>query len=250
MVEPSGFGMWELVPIGLFVLWVTQGPRGWKRTPLLSSAAVLVLVIGMLPAFDIAARQSVWLHCLQSALIHHVAPILLLLAAANQPARAVTVWDGRLMRLLVVLGFGVMSGIWMLPQLHLRLMNDPDLYVLMKWAMALSGVFLCRFMARDCQHGDILPGRRLSFSLSVAVPQLLVGLALLIVPPLYVMPAHHMAHMDGMMESAFSPQLDQSLGGLLLCMSAFLLLWADHSLYLKRSDAGAILSKPRFSNGP
>lgn len=69
MHDLSSFGMWELVPIGLFVLWVTQGPRAWEREPILSSAAVLVIVIGMLPAFDIAARHSVWLHCLQSALI-------------------------------------------------------------------------------------------------------------------------------------------------------------------------------------
>lgn len=245
MHELSSFGMWELVPIGMFVFWVTEGPRGWKREPMLSSAAVLVLVIGMLPVFDIAARHSVWLHCLQSALIHHVAPILLLLLSANQPAlRAAAGWDGRLMRLLIVIGFGVMSGIWMLPQLHLRLMEGPDLYVLMKWAMALSGVFLCRFMARDYQSGDVLRGRRLSFSLSVAVPQLLVGLALLISSPLYVMPAQEMVNMEGMMESALSPRLDQSLGGLLLCMSAFLLLWVDHSLYLNRPDADARLPEP------
>jgi len=34
-----------------------------------------------------------------------------------------------------------------------------------------------------------------------------------------------------------NPRLDQSLGGLLLCMSAFLLLWIDHGLYLNRLDA-------------
>jgi hypothetical protein len=238
MHDLSSFGMWELVPIGLFALWVTQGPHAWEREPILSSAAVLVIVIGMLPAFDIAARHSVWLHCLQSALIHHVAPILMLLASANQPPlRDAANWDGRLMRLLVVIGFGVMSGIWMLPQLHLRLMEDPDLYVLMKWAMALSGVFLCKLMARDYQSGDILRSRRLSFSLSVAIPQLLVGLALLISSPLYAMPAHDMAHMNGMMDRAMNPRLDQSLGGLLLCMSAFLLLWIDHGLYLNRLDA-------------
>jgi len=241
MPQLSSLGMWELVPIGLFVWWVTQGPRGWTRQPLLVSTAVSVFVIGMLPTFDSAARHSVWLHCLQSALIHHLAPILLLLATGDQPApRSASAGEGRLTRPLVVIGFGLMSGIWMLPQLHLRLMEDPNLYVLMKWGMAFSGVFLCRLMARDCQRSDVPLSRRLSFSLSVALPQLLVGLALLISSPLYAMPAHQMAHMHGMMVIGLSPQLDQSLGGVLLCLSALLLLWADRSLYAKRPDVGAL----------
>jgi len=208
------------------------------RQPLLLGGAALVFSMGMHPVLDAVARHSVWLHCLQSALIHHLAPVLLLFALCKapsilKPARK----DGWALRLGVVVVFGAMSGVWMLPSLHQRLMDDASLYALMKWAMALSGIWLCHAMGRYCLRGDIPLYRQWSFSLAVALPQLLVGVFLLFSPLLYPMPGHSMAHMYGMGIGEVSAQLDQVLGGVLLCLSAILLLWADRALHGKPPHA-------------
>lgn len=227
----SGFSSWvwlELLVIAVFVCWTSGGPKGWKRQPLLLGGAALVFLLGLQPALDAAARHSVWLHCLQSALIHHLAPILLLFAAAREsPAGAGFRTEGRAVRIWVVVAFGAMSGLWMLPQLHQSLMDDATLYALMKWAMAVSGLWLCRVMGRYCQRADLPLRQQWSFSLAVALPQVLVGGVLLFSPVLYPM------HGAG----AMSAQLDQLLGGALICLSALLLLWADRVLHRKPQPA-------------
>lgn len=230
MSELSGWTWLEFVGIGVFVCWTSGGPKGWKRQPLLLGGPALVFLLGMQPALDGVARHSVWLHCLQSALIHHLAPILLLFAVAREPIDQASFraegWGGRIG---VIIVFSAMSGVWMLPQLHQRLMDDATLYVLMKWAMAISGFWLCRVMGRYCRHADIALHQQWMFSLAVALPQILVGVSLVFGPPLYPMPGHSMMHMHG--AQSMSAQLDQLLGGLLMCLSALLLLWADRVMH-------------------
>lgn len=230
-----GLSSWvwlELLVIAVFVCWSSGGPKGWKRQPLLLGGAALVFLLGLQPALDAAARHSVWLHCLQSALIHHLAPILLLFAAARKsPAGTGSRAEGRAVRVWVVVAFGAMSGVWMLPQLHQRLMDDAALYALMKWAMALSGLWLCRVMGRYCQCADVPLRQQWCFSLAVALPQVLVGGVLLFGPVLYPMHGHSMTRMHG--AGAISAQLDQLLGGALIWLSALLLLWVDRVLHRK-----------------
>jgi len=226
MSELSGWAWLEWVAIAGFVWWTSGGPKGWKRKPLLLGGAALVFLLGMQPALDAVARQSVWLHCLQSALIHHLAPILLLFAVAREPAAPARFRKGGGgARIGGVIAFSAMSGVWMLPQLHQRLMDDAVLYALMKWAMAISGLWLCRVMGRCCRSADVPLHQRWTFNLAVALPQMLVGVLLVFSPPLYPMPGHSMTHMHG--AESLSAQLDQLLGGVLMCLSALLLLWAD-----------------------
>jgi hypothetical protein len=229
----SGFSSWvwlEWLVIAVFVCWTSGGPKGWKRQPLLLGGAALVFLLGLQPALDAAARHSVWLHCVQSALIHHLAPVLLLFAAAREsPGQASFKADGRGVRIWVVVAFGAMSGVWMLPQLHQRLMDDAALYALMKWAMAVSGLWLCRGMGRYCQRADVPLRKQWSFSLAVALPQVVVGVMLLFSPALYPIHGHSMTRMHG--AGDMSAQLDQILGGALICLSALLLLWVDRVLH-------------------
>ncbi|MGF6127791.1 hypothetical protein QF019_003002 [Pseudomonas frederiksbergensis] len=226
MSELSGWAWVEWLAIVMFVCWTSGGPKGWKRQPLLLGGAALVFLLGMQPALDAVARHSVWLHCLQSALIHHLAPILLLFAVAREPAaQARFRKEGWGVRIGVVVAFSAMSGIWMLPHLHQKLMNDATLYALMKWAMAVSGLWLCRVMGRDCRRADVPMHKQWTFSLAVALPQMLVGVLLVFSPPLYPMSGHSMMHMHG--ADGLSAQLDQVLGGMLMCLSALLLLGAD-----------------------
>ncbi|MGF6513046.1 hypothetical protein ABH912_000512 [Pseudomonas sp. BT76 TE3572] len=234
MSELSGWAWLEWVAIAGFVCWSSGGPKGCKRQPLLLGGAALVFLLGMQPALDAVARQSVWLHCLQSALIHHLAPILLLFAVAREPAAPARFRkEGWGARIGVIIVFSAMSGVWMLPQMHQRLMDDATLYALMKWAMAISGLWLCRVMGRYCRSADVPLHKQWTFSLAVAValPQMLVGVLLVFSPPLYPMPGHSMTSMHGAED--LSVQLDQLLGGVLMCLSALLLLWADRVMERK-----------------
>jgi hypothetical protein len=164
--EPAITGEWECMECGYIEKGIESILQG--------------LITGMQPALDLAARHSVWLHCLQSALIHHLAPILLLFAVAREPVSQARFVGGRRgLRVWVVVAFGAMSGVWMLPQLHQRLMDDATLYALMKWGMAVSGLWLCRVMGRYCHSAHIPSYKQWSFSVAVALPQLLVGLMLL-----------------------------------------------------------------------
>lgn len=132
----------------------------------------------------------------------------------------------------MVIAFSAMSGVWMLPQLHQRLMDDATFYALMKWAMAVSGRWLCRVMGRYCRRADVPLHKQRMFSLAeVALSQILVGASLVFSPPLYPMHGHSMTHMHG--GEGLSAQLDQLLGGVLMCLSALLLLWVDRVLQRK-----------------
>lgn len=242
MSELSGWACLEWVTMAVFICWVSGGPKGWNRQPLLLGGAALVFFLGMQPALDLAARHSVWLHCLQNALIRHLAPILLLFAVAREPiSQASFGEEKRGVRMWVVVAFGAMSGVWMLPQLHQRLMDDATLYSLMKWGMAVSGLWLCRVMGRYCQSADIPWYKQWSFSLAVALPQLLVGLMLVFSAPLYAMPVQPMAYLHGMEMTAcgMSAQLDQTIGGALMGLSALLLLWADRVIQRKSRRKGS-----------
>lgn len=231
MFELSSWGWLELVLIGVFIYWVTGGPERWIRQPLLLGGAVVLFSVGLHPVLDAVARHSVWLHCLQSALIHHLAPILLLFASYKTPTMCKpSVKEKGGFQLGVVVVFGTMSGVWMLPQLHQRLMDDALLYSLMKWAMAFSGVWLCHVIGNFCLRKNIPLLKQWSFSLAVALPQLFVGGFLLYGPLLYPMPGHSTGMIVG---GGVSARFDQVLGGFLLCLSAIIMLLVDRVLHSK-----------------
>lgn len=207
---------------------------------------MLVFLVGMSPALDSIARHSIWLHSLQSALIHHVGPLLLVLACVTLPCH-LTDKSPLLTRYLgsplcawtVLLSFAGMSWMWMLPELHLRLMEDADLYRMMKWGMAISGVLLC-YVTSSLYLKAGNPTRYWVFSLGVALPQIAIGLFLIASPPLYPMPEHLLAHAPNTLQTwamGLDASTDQIWGGMLLLSSALLFLAVDATRrYTRNSD--------------
>jgi len=216
-----------------FTALLAGDKAAWRTHPWLMGSVVLAYLIGLQPGLDAAARHSVALHSLQSALIHHVAPLLLLLAGAKL-AWWSRHWLPMAQRLqaspwcvaAVALSFALMSVLWVLPGLHLRLMADAGFYDAMKWGMALTGVLLCGAMA---------PGRprwALGLRLAVALPQAASGLYLMGVPPRYLMPfcTEAGAGWSGTLlhwAAGLDPRLDQYWGGALLLLSAVAFVAAD-----------------------
>lgn len=217
---------WELVAVLGFVGLVTANRGMWRTHPVCSGAAALLLLVGLHPWLDVVARQSIWLHSLQSALVHHAAPLFLVLACDGLPKRRRTMTSHLLASPLsawaVVLAFAGMSAFWMLPALHLRLMEDAQFYSAMKWGMALSGLLLCHVAAqrgRDPATGD---ATYWLFNLAVALPQAAIGGLLMASPPLYPMVCTAAVAALGL-----DARDDQRRGGAVLLASALLFLAAE-----------------------
>lgn len=216
---------WEAVAVLGFVGLVARDRRAWRAHPACQAAGALLLWVGMQPSLDAVARQSLWLHSLQSACIHHAAPMLLALACGRAaPRRGATVARRRaspLAATVLALAFAGMSGLWMLPSLHVRLMEDAQFYSAMKWGMALTGLLWCRVMVAFAGDPGIGPARYWAFSLGAAAPQVAVGIVLVVSLPLYPMIC------SASSVPVLDPVGDQRWSGVLMACSALASAMAD-----------------------
>ncbi|KAA8732448.1 hypothetical protein F4V57_10295 [Acinetobacter qingfengensis] len=223
----------EIIIIFIVIgVWMVRA-KVWRQHPYIFVTITFLFVISMHPVTDSIARHSVWLHCLQSSLIHHLIPLLLLLSQtpkatviSNRPASKTMV--GLLIFSLVT--FNLMTLMWLLPSLHVRLMQDALLYSMMKWAMVITGILLCKSMQLFNQNLYIARLNYNQFNALMLMPQVFIGIALMILPPLYAMPESIMQH-DAHSIISYLPQLslqmDQVFGGLLLLLAIILFLLID-----------------------
>lgn len=218
----------ELLLITILVGSIVADWQAWRRHPVLTASAALILVAGMYPGFDVVARQSVWLHSLQSLMIHHLAPLLMLLAGLN-PCRilpdSTRILGSAPGATLVFVSFTGMTLLWLSPNLHVSLMESPALYSLMKWGMALSGILLCNVVARQSKvgSGDIVRG--VAFNVAIAAPQTLAGIYLITSPPLYPMPGCIASPVNWL--PLLDIMQDQHLGGSLLIAASAIFFLGD-----------------------
>lgn len=218
-------GSWELCLIAALLGFLVADRKAWQTHPILASCAVFVFLVGLHPGLDAVARHSVWLHSLQSLMIHHLGPMLLLLAGFN-PFRSTPRFNRGLgstpAMLLVILSFIGMTLLWLSPGLHLSLMESARLYSVMKWSMALSGLLLCNLVTAPEWNGL---RRRTAINIAVALPQSAVGLYLTSVAPLYAMPGCIMPPPSWL--PLLDPFEDQFLGGALLIVASALFFLPD-----------------------
>lgn len=223
----------ELILIVLFIVFFILKRQKWKQHPFILSLTALLFFISMLPLTDSIVRHSVWLHCLQSSLIHHLIPFALLatlptkvMAYPNQPSTTTSS-----LIIFSILTFNLMSFMWILPALHLRLMQDALLYSVMKWGMALTGILLCQSMQAFNYYKKIAGLNYQNLNMLMLLPQALIGLALMSLPTLYAMPETlmHQQHMQivAQVMPQLSAQQDQILGGLILSIASLLFLFMD-----------------------
>lgn len=237
----------ELVLIVLFIVFFILKRQKWQQHPFTLSLTALLFLISMHPLTDSIARHSVWLHCLQSSLIHHLIPFALLVTLPPNVTTYPSQPSATTARLLIfsIVAFNLMSFMWILPALHLRLMQDALLYSAMKWGMALTGILLCQTMQAFNHYKNIAGLNYQNFNLLMLVPQALIGLTLMLLPPLYAMPEALMHHEHMQMFAQLMPQLseqhDQLVGGLILSMASFLFLLMDlkrrHTFFQFRSSS-------------
>lgn len=194
--------------------------------PMLFHFANLIFLLGMMPWFDSIARYSVWLHSTQSVMVHHLAPLLWLIALRrpvdvdtnerdNKPS-----WHITAMFLL----FAVFTWGWMLPAIHTLLMQSALVYSVMKWLMALSGLALCFTMLFRTRSASTHYWRWLN-GLMVTSPLVLLGSMMIIFPDLYQSTQGNMHHQHMMTNVPdwlyLAPYKDQFLGGVIFIVTAY-----------------------------
>ncbi len=223
---PHGLMLLDLFASSLVVLGLLRlsCKLGLARAPMLAGS--LVFLVGMLPWGDQLARFSIWLHSLQSVAIHHLAPMLWMLAfaAADRSCAQQRATHVPALSSALLLAFALFSWAWMLPSLHRVMMHDAGLYMLMRWAMALSGLALV-FVAWQAKGGR---RSRSGFgvgpwiNLVMSGPMVAWGVAMLVMPDLYSSihsPMGHSMMMAAVPDYLSLPMmLDQRLGGFIFLL--------------------------------
>lgn len=227
------FNSIEIIFIALIIVLFIFKRNQWQRHPFITSLTALFFFLSMNPITDSIARHSIWLHCLQSSFVHHLIPLTMLITISPQKSILSERPSIRTNHLTIVniIAFNAMSLMWILPTLHLRLMQDALLYSAMKWAMVLTGVFLCSTIQAFNNYKIISGLTYQNFNLLVLLPQLIIGLALMILPPLYAMPSELMqhAHFNSLAQILpdLSEQHDQMIGGFILILASTLFVLLD-----------------------
>ena len=242
---------WEFSPTvfltcALTALVYLAGQRALVRrgtAPGIWRALAFFLGLGLMYAmlqthFDYLAQHMFWIHRLQHLVLHHVAPILLVLAAPAAvmregiPIGLRTQLRGslsrlpRLKRVLLLVQHPILAAalfvgliyFWLTPSIHFTAMLDANRYRVMNWSMALDGILFWWLMLtpRAAQGAAAVGyGTRIVILCIAALLQILIGA--------YV--ALHKSELFDVYAICgrawtLDPLLDQQLGGLLTWIPA------------------------------
>ena len=198
----------------------------------------LALNYAMLQTYvDYLSAHMFWIHRFQHLVLHHIGPVLMVLAAPDRVLRAgvparlrqvrIPAWVRLPIRTLFrfiqhpliapVLFIGIIF-FWLTPAIHFTAMIDTRRFVLMNWSMLADGLLFWWLMLAPRQvqgHAAIGYGTRLVILSLVAIPQLLLG-------------AYITLHSTALYDIyaicgrawAVSPLYDQQIGGLLTWIPA------------------------------
>jgi putative membrane protein len=189
--------------------------------------------------FDFLAQHMFWIHRLQHLVLHHIGPVLIVLAApervlrAGTPARivqALRATPERIRRcarllfrilqhpLIAPALFVALIYFWLTPAIHFTAMIDGRRYLLMNWSMLIDGILFWWLMLapRQAQGSAAIGyGTRIIMLIIVAVPQILLGAYI----ALHATPLYDIYAVCGR-AWAISPLTDQQIGGLLTWIPA------------------------------
>jgi len=209
--------------------------------------------------FDYLAQHMFWIHRLQHLVLHHVAPLLLVLAApahvmkagvpATWRARAGTLFrERKLMAWLLrmaqwlfrivqnpfvapVLFVGLIY-FWLIPSIHFTAMLDVNRYRTMNWGMAVDGIlFWWLMLAPRRAQGAAAIGypARIFIVCLVALPQIFLG-AYIALRGVVLFDVYAVCGRAW----ALSPLTDQQIGGLLTWIPAAMMSGVAMLVILRR----------------
>ncbi|MDP9128288.1 MAG: cytochrome c oxidase assembly protein [Pseudomonadota bacterium] len=196
----------------------------WRRR--LFWAGLLSLYVVTDTGFDYYAEHSFFVHRLQHTVLHHVAPMLIIL---SQPAhiflrglptgltdRTWSLWQSRtvsalLSPALVTSLFVGLIGFWLVPSIHTVAMLDWRIYRVMNWSMALNGLAFWGLALSPRGDKGLTAGQRVAMMLGVLPPQIIIG-AVILYASHELYPVYTLCGRAFVLDAA----TDQQLGGLVL----------------------------------
>lgn len=215
---------------------------------------------------DFLSQHMFWIHRFQHLILHHIGPVLIVLAApapvlrAGIPATlARRLRGGAWLRRPVQLCFRVLQHpliaptlfvglifFWLTPSIHFTAMLDGRRYLLMNWSMLADGLLFWWLMLapRELQGSAAMGyGSRLVILSIVAVPQILLGAYI----TLHTTPLYDVYAVCGRAWD-ISPMDDQQLGGLLTWIPAAMMSLVGILVVLYRilHDPEALAQHARF----
>lgn len=187
--------------------------------------------------YDYLSAHMFWIHRLQHLILHHIGPVLIVLAAPERVLRAgvpaglrqvrIAGWIRGPIRFIFrflqhpliapVLFVGIIF-FWLTPSIHFTAMIDTRRYDLMNWGMLADGLLFWWLMLapRQAQGSAAIGyGARLVILALVAIPQLLLGAYI----TLHSTTLYDIYAICGRAWAA-SPLYDQQIGGLLTWIPA------------------------------
>ena len=172
-------------------------PAGWWRNGAFFLGVLLIYAV-MQTHFDYFAQHMFWIHRLQHLVLHHLGPLLIMLAVPHAVmANAIPLpirrrwlyplWRNRVTRgvywiiqqpLLATTVFVGLIFFWLMPSLHFKAMLDARLYNVMNWSMAVDGLLFWWLILdpRGIDEGARTGfGTRLLLLWAIMIPQLMLG---------------------------------------------------------------------------
>jgi len=218
---------------------------------------------------DYLSAHMFWIHRFQHLILHHIGPVLMVLAGPDRVLRAgipagvrrlrIPPWLGTPIRILFrfvqhpivapILFVGIIF-FWLTPSIHFTAMIDTRRFDLMNWSMLADGLLFWWLMLAPRQaqgHAAIGYGTRLVILSLVAIPQLLLGAYI----TLHTTSLYAIYSVCGR-AWAVSPLYDQQIGGLLTWIPAAMMslvgiLAVLHHI-LHDPDATDVRARRRFAS--
>ena len=225
----------------------------------------IALTYAMLQTYvDYLSSHMFWIHRFQHLVLHHVGPVLIVLAAPDRVLRAgvpawlrrirIAAWIGRPIRLFFrvlqhpLIAPTLFVGLiffWLTPSIHFTAMIDTRRYLLMNWSMLADGLLFWWLMLAPRQARGATAigyGTRLVILSLVAIPQLLLGAYI----TLHGTALYDIYAICGR-AWAVDPLYDQQIGGLLTWIPAAMMSLVGILVVLHHilHDPGATAVRPR-----
>jgi len=187
LVTSLSLGWWAL---GLARLPKSERPPLWRNVcfvlGVLSSYAVLQT------HYDYLSQHLFLFHRFQHLVLHHAGAFLIALGMSGRAIRAGMpsflrpVFDSRAVRgtvdfiqhpVIAPVLFAGLIYLWLIPDMHMRVMLDINLYNVMNWSMAIDGIFFWTLVLdpRPSPPARLGYGWRALMVLAVEPPQAVIG---------------------------------------------------------------------------
>jgi putative membrane protein len=263
---------WEFSPLLLlcFAAGITLFVRGQRvhkvnnTRKILFWSGVVLIYLSMHTMLDYYAERLFFMHRIQHLVLHHLGPLVLMLAYPGSVMRAgmPLSWRTQLRRFNQTLAgraiIAVMTNpifvpalfvflviVWLIPSVQFYSMLDWRLYRLMNWSVVISG-FMYWNLILDRRPGPpaaMSPGGRVISPIVTMAPQMLAGAIIAFTErdlyPLFDLCGRAIT---------ITPLMDQSIGGLTMWIPAAMTEVAGLLIALR--TVMRLSAKGRWGNGP